>query len=297
MKKKNYREPYLHDCNGDISKRWCIRFSVQDPDTLKMIQLKKYKGLNQKTADERYKSAELLIEEWKHLLESGWMPGGNSVKYKYSLGYRQEASKIRIDSLKTFAYFASKYVNTLTTPKYRRKTMLGYKSKCRQFNYKHISDFFYFLRNDQNREDITISKYMQVLNEVFKFAGIQSPVHSLPKLKKSNQKYAAKPIPEVLLKEFAKEIKRDHQLYMAVSMMYYAFIRPEELRGLKIRDVDFRRWTITIPAEIALFSAKAINPDTPNWDIIIWQIDFGKHVINSECRKCINFTAINTLAQ
>lgn len=49
----------------------------------------------------------------------------------------------------------------------------------------------------------------------------------------------------------AKMKEQDYQLYMAACLLFYCFIRPSELRQLKVEDIDFLQKTIRIRAEIS----------------------------------------------
>jgi hypothetical protein len=43
---KAYKKPVLKDYSGDLSRKWHIYFSVYEPESGKMIPIKKYEGLN-----------------------------------------------------------------------------------------------------------------------------------------------------------------------------------------------------------------------------------------------------------
>lgn len=263
-----YRKPYLYDAGGDITKQWCVRFSVYNPETNRMVNVRKYADLYQTTAQERYEAAEGIIQAWENKLKSGWTPWEDG-KYQYvdQVAYYNKKLVKRTDKVKTFNYYANQLLVCMKD-NYRRKTILGYKSKLRlfeiwleerkmnNFSISEISntdiiDFHNYLTKELKREPVTIKKYMQVINAVFKNADLNSPVYNLPPLPRPKKSFAARPIPEKLLLELTKELKKDTQLWLAICFEFYTFIRPEELRNLKLENIDFSRWTITIPSEIS----------------------------------------------
>jgi integrase len=112
--------------------------------------------------------------------------------------------------------------------------------------------FFTFIIEERKLSKISITKYRQILGQVFNFVKKErkqflNPCYDLPETNRINDN-TPQPIQQLDILKFGKEIKeRDPQLWMACCFEYYCFIRPgKELRLLKIGDIDFGRGTIRV---------------------------------------------------
>jgi len=255
--------PVLRDRGGDLTKDWYLEFSCFSEKENKMIRYRKTFDLNRQP-DKAKRT--LLAEQYKTKLtsdlKSGWRPWSEQ-KFIYN-NYIQyfEVSKIKDRKVADYNQLARMISGFLSfkSKELKDKSFDNYVSKLRVFSqfleqhYPGISTlelnndvlvkFWDHLIETRKLDSITIDKYRTVLSQFFKYLLKKKiieeiPMENLPKGKKIKDE-AARPINKIDLKIILHEIKKsDPQLYLACLFQYYVAIRPgNELRGLKIRDLD-----------------------------------------------------------
>jgi integrase len=152
-------------------------------------------------------------------------------------------------------------------------TISTYKSKIRTFNNwlilkrydeldisaisnKVIIDFFVYLNNDRKSSSVTYRKYRNLLTEFFDYLIekdiIQiNPVVRLPICRRVVDK-SPKPIRSEDVEIILKELKRRkmYQLYLFIAFEYYCFMRPGEIRLMKISWIDWGNGIVRIPKDM-----------------------------------------------
>ena len=133
----------------------------------------------------------------------------------------------------------------------------GYdKLPLRQITDDIMYSFFIYLAKDKNLDRTTCKQYAISLKLTFRFALKFRYITYMPfdllVFPPKKESKSAIVIPKDDLRFLLKFIRAfDKQLYLACMMQYYCFIRPNELRLLKIKDINFKQGTITIPQDIA----------------------------------------------
>lgn len=122
---------------------------------------------------------------------------------------------------------------------------------------ENIYDFLKHQVETKNISSHTVGKYKQLLHAFFEYMikahGITmtNPVHNIPSFGRVEDK-APRPIPGTIRKQLSAYMaKYDPQLWLFCQMEYYCAIRPNELRQLRIRDIDLEQQVIRIPSSIA----------------------------------------------
>lgn len=69
-----FKEPFLQDCGGDLSKRWYVEYSYHDEKQQKCIRKRVYSNLKHRMRKRRYTEADKLIAELTKKLNAGWRP-------------------------------------------------------------------------------------------------------------------------------------------------------------------------------------------------------------------------------
>lgn len=269
--------PKLNDQGGDLSKKWFVFYSYRNPKTDKMQQFRIYKGLKEcKSRKTRYRFAEKIISELSRKLKQGWNPieSDEDVIYEDNLMYNciaKEQGRLR-KSKRTIDVLLSGFMDHQKN-KISKKTYQTYLSKIRRFSKflkscnrnndiseikpSDLYDFFSFLNNDLKIVRVTYLNYRQKLNEFFEYLRKTKVIHTNPfKLVElpDNRKVAdeaAKPFNEKLLQVLTEEIKKDPELWLAVQLEFYCYIRPKEIRFLKVKDFELYSGVITIPPDIS----------------------------------------------
>lgn len=266
------RLPKLNDCNGDLTKKWFIFYSVRNPKTGKMERFKDAKDLHKlKSEQDRRQKAKEKIEHYTEKLKLGWTPfdDNSEVIYSDQIEYDHIASMYgrKRASNKNFRYFASKLIEKKSG--LERDTVVTYKSKLRRFSQwlevkgiaqNHIEsitnsiivDFFKWLIDEQKLSAVTVKKYTQMLREAFDIAIdakviASNPVFNIPSTT-INCDHAARPIHEYDITKFLDEIDGvDTQLGLSIRFEFNCMMRPKEIRFMQIKWIDFSAGTITVP--------------------------------------------------
>jgi integrase len=264
--------PVLFDAGGDVSKHWYILFYVRNPRNNKLERQRIKKGINiYSNAKARYLAADKIMNELKEKLIQGWSPLlDENVIYDDNLEFQTYIKNYRNLKSKngTFRYYASKFMDFIKN-KLEESTLATYRSKLRLFdawlegnslnqvdvtaiNNRVMVKFFTFIIEERKLSKISITKYRQILGQVFNYVKKErkqylNPCYDLPETNRINDN-TPQPIQEYDIVKFKKEIlEKDQQLWLAICFEYYCFIRPgKELRLLKVGDLDLGRGTIRI---------------------------------------------------
>lgn len=273
MPKKLVILPKLNDCGSDLRKKWFVYYSVRNPKTGKMERFKVFENLGrERTEKGRRETADLIIRDLTEKLQNGWSPFDSSksgIIYEDELAYKSisEIYKQRRSGNSTVHFWANQYI-TEQKRDHEPESVRNYKSVLRRFIFwaekkgiaendisfysqSIITEFFVFFIDDLKRAGRTIKRYRNVLHGMFEAARKagkikHNPVYDMPGTTRINDQ-APRPISESDVKIFIAEIKKQPQLYLAVLLQMFCFIRPgNELRSLRIGDVDLSRNTIRI---------------------------------------------------
>ena len=274
MKRKLASLPQIKVSKGT----WFLYFSVLNPKTNKLKPIKIYQGfINCKNDKERTEWGHRLVDEYTQKLKSGWSPLFDSDKYIYSdqLEYQNlsERFKKQRKATKDIRFYLNEFLN-LKKQGLKPKTYSTYVSKLRIFcnwidfkgfseyditeiKNKIIIDFFSFLIDDRKLDKRSIEKYKQMIHSYFDFLKkkeliTENPVYDIVKPPKTKD-MAARPINKRDMRKLLKLIiKSDPQLYLACMFQYYLALRPgQELRKLKIKDIDLYNNTVIVTDESA----------------------------------------------
>ena len=154
-----------------------------------------------------------------------------------------------------------------------KRTVVGYSTKVKVFSrwlaekgYSNlpmrkitpqmISEFFLHITTSKDLDRPTIEKYFLHLRSCWQWAKKRDVVQSLPfdlvvKPTKKRDKGAAVIQPDDLTKLLTAIKAKDKWLYLACMMEYYCFIRPNEIRHMKVGDIDFENGMVRVSAVVA----------------------------------------------
>ncbi|MEI6697270.1 MAG: tyrosine-type recombinase/integrase [Bacteroidota bacterium] len=282
MRKKLATIPVVKVCRG----KWFLYFSVREPKTGKMKPFKIYKGFSEKINNfERERYGDELKQLYIEKLKAGWSPLNDeeNVIYSDQLEYQnftQRFNKLRIASKNT-RFYLNEYI-AVKSLGLKPRSISTYKSKLRIFcnwlefkgfgdynvseiNNKIILEFFKFLISDRILDKISIEKYEQILKDYFQYLKKKdkislNPVFDIVKPPKIKD-MAARPITQRDLKKLLDLIEeKDKQLFLACMFQYYLALRPgQELRFLKIKDIDLYNNKVIVTEESAKTSRRNID--------------------------------------
>lgn len=267
--------PRLHDYGGDVSKQWFIFYSYRNPATGKMQRFRLYEGFTERSsAEEKRKYGLMVMERLRLKLQNGWSPFEDDPQVIYSdnLQYQQVARKfgrMRTGN-KRFAFYSSQWLEQRAG--IRPSTYTTYKSKLRYFNEflkknkleeNDISEFSrdearafnIYLKRERKLSHKTINEYNVLMRAFFGYLAGEGLIKVNPftgiKPLKTETKH-----PRIYPKHLLEKISEvaavtDPQLLFAIRIIFNCLIRPNELRQLRLGDIDFHAGKIRVAATIA----------------------------------------------
>lgn len=268
---QEYILPKVHTYDKDISKRWFVYYSFIDPSTGKMKRFKYYKGINDRdTLEKRISYIYGVKTRIKKKILSGWNPfkEQEQVSYTNLLEYQGRDNCVS-GGPKTLDFYLSDYLERKNC---RPATYTSYKSKFRYFKKymksirkgkifmysitrENADGFVQYLKKERKLQNKTINDYVVLLKVFFAFLVKQGECREnvFDHIKKMKE-YPRRPriYTRDVIEKVVQVMKRDDpQMYLAVQIMFNCFIRPGELRHLKISDIDFENGSIRIPASVS----------------------------------------------
>lgn len=249
-----YTLPRLH-----TGKSWYIDFFAYDP-TIDRLKRKKYM-LDRYNKKERKLIATVLITNLTQKLIAGWNPYINNDKAR-SYTTWEAVIKRYTDYIKVSE--GKKMLKSKTATDYRSRlaVFLSYLEESKvsikyvyQFDKTVVVDFLDYIVFDKERSAKTRNNYRTWLSTfatwlVERQYISENYVEGI-KMMKEQEKFRDNIKAEDLhkLKEYTRVACPS--FYLACMMEYYTFIRPEELRHIKIGNISIKNQCITIPAEVS----------------------------------------------
>lgn len=240
--KKNFTAPLLYDAGGDLTQSWFVYFYQNGK------RQRTYASINnKKTEKERRKAAQLVISE---------------ITTRQKLTYKSKTRRTVEEYMHSKRGF------------WRPKTFMDHKSKVSTFfdwlafeelNNRSLRKFFIHLMESKSRT--TYNNYRTVLRQLFR-ESMYLMKNELEELFNGINSVKAAPTPpsiftSQLVKLLKKQILEDFpQLWLVCQLQYYCFIRPGEIRCLKVGDVVIEESKIIVHASISK-SKKTRYPVVP----------------------------------
>ena len=252
-----------------IGTDWLIVYSAKDPQTDKLIRFRNRvpKMSNKK---ERLRFAQKMIETLNEQLYSGWSPYmGNLTEVKtidYCFDYYQKTlSKELSDGVKrkstynNYKYFIAAFSEYLSIYHKRAKFI----SDISTLICDHFLDRIYIEKEKSAR---TYNFYLMCMRTFFNFCLSKGFIKESP-VKNTKSKTIKEKTRVVLNEKEKKQLKllrKDNfHFYVFCMTTYYCFIRPNELKKLKVEHVNIEKSYITIPGSISK-NRKTENVTIPN---------------------------------
>lgn len=244
----------LVDFGGDLDKQWYIRYSVEKPDTGKLVRIKFSLDLNREpTVRLRRAKAKEMIQEVNAQLKKGWNPyiePEPKIQIKTLREVLYEFLEVKRVSLRRRTYQSYKYVIdsflkyldqtksrvelcTEVTPKIAREwldwmSMQGRAGKTVNTSKVHLKVFF----------EMMVDRDMIPKNP---FKGI----NKLPEDQGKNKAFTL----DEREKIWSHLVQKNQGMYVFTRMIYFCYIRPVEILRLKVSDIDLSKSVILISGD------------------------------------------------
>lgn len=236
--------------------RWMIIFHQVDPSNNKRVRFARSFELNRiKSKKERRKRAKEIVQE----LNDSWLPQG------YPFTEPVILSSLESVNIKDAILIASKLKGTdrkATTSAYiyTANTFISFLNETKrgglsisQLDNRIALAFLDWIIIDRKLSNVShnnMGSKMRAMVEVLKEREYirHNPFNKFTKLREEEKERRPMTQKEKEIISNAIRIK-DKQLYLAVNILYYCFIRKSEMLRLKFRHFDFEHSVIRIPGE------------------------------------------------
>lgn len=227
------KRPRLYDGGGDTSKRWYIVYYVGTKRKRLYDELNSIADLRA-----RYAHAQRLLDDLHARFKRQPLALQPAIIQDFMRVIDDKALALRKKSYQTYV---SKVRHLAAWMRLRGVERLDSRS---------VKDFFKFLLENK-RSRTTYNAYVQLFRSLHKqaYPTALNPFKGVQKLRADCS--AARYFEPTQIAMLKAAMKQDPQLWLFVQFIYYCFIRPGELRQLKIGDILFDRAQISIRGEIA----------------------------------------------
>ena len=247
--------PVLHR-----GKQWYVDFYCYDP-AMGRLRRKKYMLDRYKGVKARMVMASQIVHAVVEKLKMGWNPFVNATRTRQFTAWDAVVEKYR-------GYLKIATKKGLL----RNKTAYDYESRLRsleeyiedtgahityvyEFDTSFVNDYLDYLILDKDVSARTRNNHRTWLSTLGGWLMerqyvLENPVEGTKPLKEGVK--FREPLSAEMLGRLREYLERENRpMLLACMMVYYANIRPEELRNLRIRDVSIADQTVTVPAEVA----------------------------------------------
>lgn len=235
-REKKFYAPELKTYDYDLSARWRIEWLEPTYNNLNCKRVVKYGNINKgKSIEERILLANLLVE---------------------SLDFHSPR-KIDLNIIeKTIEHYKyqwrKKSTQAYNTISESYKKFLGHKIKPEKANSFTINEYLLYLQKS-GLSNNTVAKYRNLLHTLYKKAislgyTNKNPVTRVPQIKRNYRSLNF--FSDTQIQKF-READISCQLWLAIQFLFYCFIRPGEMRLLKISDINFEYSFIEVRGEIS----------------------------------------------
>lgn len=233
MKDKKNFVPILRHYNNDLAKRWRVEYWQPTHNGKGHERVAVYGNINKfSTIEDRHQAAALLINSLSFA----------PAKEKNILEIVVENGGLQWRPKTTSAYFTVVEV---------------YKKYCKKIAPENattatINGFLLYLQQNKTSQN-TIAKYRNTLFTLYTKAISQglatiNPVQKVPGIKRSPKSLMFFTDAQI---ELFKRAEMSGQMWLAIRLLFYCFVRPGEMRLLRIADINFENSFIEIGADIS----------------------------------------------
>jgi len=259
-----YSIPRLCSCKGDLTKSWYVYFYFTDPITGIKKKFRYKYGLNYyKTKRDREHEAGLIKTALHLKLQKGWNPFTDE-ENEYSVQTVSQAFDNIIAIKKSFLSVRSykTYVNLTNLFKEWLKLKNYDLIFIQDFTQIQLQQYFDYLLRDKKYCGKTHNNHLSFFRSFFNSLlerGIikESPVKTTKQVKQETGKNTTYSTEEQdLIEKYLLINNKD--FYYVTRFIKYCFLRRSELSGLKIKHINWKNKTISIPSD----TGKARNQDS-----------------------------------
>jgi len=250
----NYKPCKLFDASGDLSSRWFIFYYFRNPNTGKWHRIKHYISERCKNRTQRYCEARKLKKKIDKQLLQGYNPFLNKGKLNETLvislenilTLKKESNRKR--TYMTYRSYTKYFKNFLNTSGLHSITAVD-------FDFNHAVAFMDWILTNRKLSNRSYNNYLQCLSTLFTVLYKRQYISINP-----FSRIDPLPTEETSLIAFSKEeliTMQTHlpvwnyNLYVAACLVFYCFLRPNEIMQLRVENLDLEGKRIIVPGSVS----------------------------------------------
>lgn len=244
-----YKSAKLCDCNNDLNRRWYVYYSFKSPESGKPERFRVYIPSSIKTKSGRRDHAHTLIKQLNQKLAEGWNPyafrdrKSENILLAVDAMIRLKLSATRKRTSYTYRNHVKKFKDWLLAKKYGSMHVSD-------FNKQLAQDYLDHLKIASAYKNRTFNNHLMSLKAVFRMLVEREYCLANPFL-------SMKPMPvdEPEIIAFTDEDlqlvattlpKQNARLWLVAQLIYYCFLRPQEIVRLRFSDINYAQQQINI---------------------------------------------------
>jgi integrase len=250
---QNYKLARLYDADNDITKRWYVFYYFINPDTLKPDRFRVFISEKFLTKSGRRDEGHRLIKEINKKLVEGWNPyqfaekkfTSISVALNTILDFKLSVTRKRTGY--TYRYIIKQFISWLALKGIENVTIY-------EFNSSLARQYFDYLKVSLKYTNRTYNNHLSHLKTVFNELLVReyiigNPLMTIKPLETEEPDLSYFTDDEL---EMISELLPifNPRLWIVAQLIYYCFIRPQEIVRLKFSDFDLSRQQITIRGQV-----------------------------------------------
>lgn len=247
---ERYKLPKLFDADNDLSQRWFVFYSYVHPETGKFKRFRVFISNTLNTAAARRDKAKELIKIYSLKLKQGWNPFEAEQIQLTTCGRAVEIIlEIKKGSLRPRSYSTLKHVVKSFNEFLEAKKLD--KISVEEFSLRHAIEYLDYVKRIHKLTNRTVNyrrmNMKTIFNELIYREYIQiNPFNKTLKLQTEETSVIAYSKEDLALIK-AKLKESNFNLYIAALLVFYCFIRPQEMVRLRIQDLELKKRRILLP--------------------------------------------------
>lgn len=243
----------FHEKNGDLNTRWCVEYYFEHPETYEMTRFIIWISSRLKTRAERRRKGDMLVAEINKKLKQGWNPFENNLLLVKSLREafdhvllikksicRKRTYRDYKSVLNFFADYTESIGRIITPSDVSFTIALNYLEWIRKQNKltnRSINNHLIYLKSAFN---ILVEREYTTFNPFLKIKKFEIEQPGILAFNENETKLISETLPGY-----------NRRLYIISLMIYYCFLRPQEICRLRLYNIDLKHKEIMVFAHMS----------------------------------------------
>jgi integrase len=249
---EKFKTAKLFDAGGDLSKRWFVYYNFLSPETGKYCRFQLWVPQKILTASGRRDKAHEIIKSINGRLRQGFNPYAHTerkytslaVAIAYVLSLKENSCRKRTHH--TYSSMVQKFNDWLISKNFLNMAV-------DDFNYHHAQEFMDYTKETLKNCNRTYNNRVTAMKTLFKVLVkrewiLMNPFDKIDMLPEEDPSVVAFSIDELVIMQ-QNLPTWNYDLYVCACLIFYCFIRPQEMVRLKVSDFNLKSRMIVIPGK------------------------------------------------